>query len=79
MSEKTASTLVGPDGTPIEKPATFLSNEDAELLRQYQAFGEREHLQGEMHCGRCKKRMEVYVQGDIGMFCDCRIIYWRPN
>ncbi len=73
------STILGPDGTPLEKPATFLSNEEAELLRAYQAFGEREHLQGTMHCGRCKKPMEVYVQGDIGMFCDCRVIYWKAS
>lgn len=77
MSEK--STLIGPDGTPIEKPATFLTNDEAQLLRDYQAFGEREHLQGVMTCGHCGKPMEVYVQGDIGFFCECRVLYWKAS
>jgi hypothetical protein len=79
LNAKTTAALLGPDGTPIKKPATFLTNEEAELLRQYQAFGEREGLQGAMTCSLCGNAMEVYVQGDIGFFCDCRILLWRAS
>ena len=77
LSAKTTASLLGPDGTPIDKPATFLTNEEVALLRQYQAFGEREQLQAEMTCNSCGQRMEVYVQEDIGFFCDCRILIHR--
>lgn len=73
------ATLLGPDGTPIDKPATFLTLEEAELLKAYQAWGNREHLSATMQCIHCQKPMEVYVQGDIGFFCDCRVLIWRAS
>jgi hypothetical protein len=79
LDAKAKSALVGPDGTPLDKPATFLTNDEAELLRQYQAWGAREGLQGSMTCNSCGKPMEVYVQSDIGFFCDCRVLFWRPS
>lgn len=79
LDQKTTTALLGPDGTPIHKPATFLTNDEAEILRQYQAFGDREHLQGSMECADCGKPMEVYVQGDIGFFCDCRCLIWKAS
>lgn len=79
LDAKTKVALLGPDGTPIEKPATFLSNDEAQLLRDYQAFGEREHLQAAMTCNSCGKPMEVYVQADIGFFCDCRVLFWKAS
>ena len=79
LEQKTHAEILGPDGTPINKPATFLTFEEAQLLREYQAFGERESLQGEMQCGDCGKQMEVYVFSDIGFFCDCRILLWKAN
>lgn len=71
--------ILGPDGVPMERPATFLPPEDAETLRQYQAFGAREGLQGSMKCRHCGGDVEVYVQGDIGLFCSCRTLLWKAS
>ncbi len=79
LASKTTATLVGPDGTPIDKPATFLTNDEAQLLRDYQAWGGREGLQGTMTCNACGGEMEVYVQAEIGFFCHCRVIFWKPS
>lgn len=79
LAAKTTASILGPDGAPIETPATFLTYEEAQLLRQYQAWGEREQLQGKMTCNSCGTQMEVYVQGDIGFFCDCRTLLWRTS
>lgn len=79
LDQKSTAEILGPDGTPINKPATFLTSEEAQLLREYQAFGEREHLQGEMICGDCGTQMEVHVEGDIGFFCECRMLLWKAS
>ncbi len=77
--DKDTATILGPNGEPVAQNATRLTAEEAELLRQYQAFGERHFLQGSMECTRCNSDMEVYVQGDIGMFCKCRVILWKAS
>jgi len=79
MVDTRVVTLLDAHGQPIEKPATFLTLEEAELLGAYQAFGAREGLQGTMKCNDCGKPMEVYVQGEIGLFCECRTILWRAS
>jgi hypothetical protein len=79
LTAKTKAALVGPDGTPIDRPATFLLNEEAELLRNYQRWGEIHGLQATMTCNRCGKAMAVYVQGDMGFFCDCRCLIWKAS
>ena len=79
LARKTTTTILGPDGAPIERPAVFLTNEEATLLRRYQRFGEREGLQGTLTCNLCKQPMEAYVQGDIGFFCECRSLVWKAS
>jgi hypothetical protein len=79
ITAKTTAQIVGPDGTPIDKPATFLSNDEAQLLRDYQRWGEINGLHGTMTCTSCGKPMEVYVQAEIGFFCDCRVLFWKPS
>lgn len=76
---KDKAAILGPDGTPIDKPATFLSSDEADLLQRYQAWGGRHGLQGSMTCNGCGKEMEVYVQKDIGFFCDCRVLFWKAS
>lgn len=71
--------IVGPDGTPIEKPAVFLTADEAQLLRDYQRWGEMHGLQGTMTCAKCGGQMEAYVQADIGFFCNCRVLYWKSS
>jgi hypothetical protein len=77
LNQKAHAEILGPDGTPINKPARFLTFEEAQLLREYQAFGEREFLQGSMVCGDCGKDMEVHVESDIGIFCECRMLLFK--
>ena len=79
LNQQTSAAILGPDGMPIDRPATFLTFEESQLLRQYQAFGERENLQGAMVCGDCGKDMEVYVQDDIGFFCECRTLIFKAR
>lgn len=79
LEQKTSAEVLGPDGTPANKPATFLTFEESQLLRSYQAFGEREQLHGGMVCADCGKEMEVYVDTDIGLFCDCRALMWKAS
>lgn len=79
VNAKATASILGPDGTPVDKPVTYLTFEEAQLLWEYQDFGEREQLQATMVCGDCRKPMEVYVQGDIGFFCDCRVLLWRAS
>lgn len=79
MAELDKSVLLDANGQPIELPATRLTAEEAQLLREYQAFGAREGLQGSMTCNDCGKPMEVYVQGDIGFFCECRVLIWQAS
>jgi hypothetical protein len=79
LTRKTTVSLLGPDGTPLEKPATLLTQEEADLLRVYQLWGAKERLQATLTCAQCHSQMEVYVDGDIGMFCDCRtLLYQQP-
>lgn len=79
MADLDKSVLIDANGQPVELPATRLTAEEAQLLRDYQAFGEREGLQGSMTCNDCGEQMEVYVQKDIGFFCKCRMIWWKPS
>ncbi len=79
LAAKTTAQILGPDGTPIEKPAVWLTADDAQLLRDYQRWGEVHGLYATMTCTRCQKPVEVYVQGDIGFFCDCRLIMWKAS
>lgn len=73
------STIVGADGVPVERPATFLTADEAQLLRDYQRWGEMHGLFGTMKCQQCGGDMEVFVQGDIGLFCSCRSLVWRAS
>ena len=77
--DKNATAVLDKNGEPTETPATFLTADEAQLLRDYQAFGERNGLQGAMTCGECGKAIEVYVQSEIGFFCECRVLLWRPS
>lgn len=75
------STTTVVDQHDIEKvlPTTFLTSEEAELLRQYQRWGELNHLYATMKCRHCGEATEVYVQANIGFFCGCRVLIWQPS
>lgn len=79
MAERDKSVVLDAHGAPLELPATRLTADEAQLLKDYQLFGQREGLQGSMTCNDCGKQMEVYVQKDIGFFCDCRILVWQAS
>lgn len=73
------STVVTKDGEQKTLPATHLTQDEADLLRNYQRWGELNHLFGTMKCRHCGDDMEVYVQGSIGLFCGCRVLIWQPS
>lgn len=79
MADMEKSVVIAPNGEQVLRAAVRLTAEEAELLRAYQAFGARDGLQGSMTCNDCGKQMEVYVQGDIGMFCECRVLLWKAS
>lgn len=78
MADST-TTVTNKDGERKELPTTFLTSEEAELLRQYQRWGEMNHLYGTMKCRKCGDDVEVYVQANIGFFCGCQALIWQPS
>lgn len=78
MADST-TTVTNKAGETKELPATFLTSDEADLLRNYQRWGEMNHLYGTMKCRHCGGDMEVYVQGDIGLFCGCRVLVWKAS
>lgn len=80
LDQKAQATLTGADGVPVELPATFLTPPDADLLRKYAAWLERENLAAELICGSCGAVCKTFVTtGDIGIFCDCRVSLWKVS
>lgn len=80
LAAKTTATLTDKDGLPAGAiPARFLTNEEQDLLKRYQAWGAREGLQGSMTCNSCGEAVEVHVQADIGFFCRCRVLVWKMS
>lgn len=77
--DKGASDVTTKAGERKTLPATFLTADEANLLRNYQRWGEMHHLAASMKCDSCGGDMEVYIQGDIGLFCDCRVLIWRAS
>lgn len=75
----THSTVVDKNGEQKELPATFLTLEEADLLREYQRWGASNHLCGTMKCRYCGGDVEVFVQDKIGLFCGCRVLVWQPS
>ena len=80
LDKKSIASVEGPDGVPVNLPATFLSPPDADLLRRYVTWLERESLQAELICGSCGETCQTFVTtGDIGIFCDCRCSVWKVS
>lgn len=77
--DKGTSDIVTKSGERKTLPATFLTADEANLLRNYQRWGEINHLSASMKCGSCGADAEVYIQGDIGIFCDCQCLIWRAS
>jgi hypothetical protein len=71
------TTVTAKDGARKELPTTYLTSDEADLLRNYERWGEMNHLSASMKCRHCGGDMEVYVQKSIGLFCDCRVILWQ--
>lgn len=63
------------DAPPSNLPATFMGPLDAETLRKYQAWLEREDLSAQLECVTCGSICQTFVTtGDIGIFCQCRVL-----
>lgn len=75
----TTTTVTDKRGVEKMLPTTYLTSDEADLLRNYQRWGELNHLAASMTCRHCGSDMEVYVQASIGLFCDCRVLIWQPS
>jgi hypothetical protein len=75
LNSKTTIDLDNGDAPPVALPATFLQPSEAEQLRQYQAWLEKENLVAQLECVSCGSLCQAFVTtGDIGIFCDCRVV-----
>lgn len=75
LANKATAFLEGHDAPPVTLPATFLQPHEAEQLRTYQAWLERENLVAQLECISCGSTCKAFVTtGDIGIFCDCRVV-----
>lgn len=73
--DQTTVELDNGDEPPVSLPATFLSPIEAEQLRLYQGWLERENLSAQLECASCGATCKAFVTtGDIGIFCDCRVL-----
>ena len=73
-------TLVGPNGERLSPlPVTYLTHEEAIAVREYAEWAGNQGYQAVMVCGKCRKDMECYVQGDIGIFCGCRTLVHKAS
>lgn len=75
----TTGTILGPDGTPAEKPVLTLSPREATLLRQYKKFLEKYHLREALYCDDCfdgdmADGCRAFVtDNQIGILCHCKM------
>lgn len=80
LDRKSIASLEGPDGVPSDLPATFMLPEQAEVVRKYAQWLEHENLAAELVCGSCGAVCKTFVTtGDIGIFCDCRVVLWKVS
>jgi hypothetical protein len=74
LNSKASIDLDNGDAPPATLPATFLQPVEAELLRKYQGWLEKEQLAAQLECVSCGATCLAFVTtGDIGIFCDCRV------
>lgn len=72
---KTVATLEDENAPPVNLPATFMSPIEAETLRKYQGWLERENLSAQLECTLCGEICQAFITtGDIGIFCKCRVL-----
>lgn len=78
-------TIVTPDGTALNAPATILTDEEATLLRAYKAFKLKYGVTEENHCVECFANLGPGSDGMKGFTtdhrivfaCRCRQLYWQ--
>lgn len=81
LDAKTTVTLDnGDDAPPVNLPATFLQPSEAEHLRKYQGWLERESLSAQLECVSCGSICQAFVTtSGIGIFCECRVLVSAVN
>lgn len=74
LASKASIDLDNGDAPPTNLPATFLNPIEAQQLRTYQGWLEREQLTAQLECISCGSVCKAFVTtGDIGIFCECRV------
>lgn len=80
FDNETQATVDSAEGVPDHLPATFLHPHEAEQLRTYQGWLEREGLSAQLQCNSCGAVCQTFVTtGDIGIFCQCRVLVNRVS
>lgn len=81
FDDETQATVDGADDAPpVDLPATFLNPIEAEQLRKYQGWLEREGLSAQLQCTSCGSVCQSFITtGDIGIFCECRVLVSRVS
>lgn len=63
-----------------EKPVTFMDHGEADLMRAYEVWLDRNELERRLWCTHCQSPAEVHVTpADIGIICECRVLLWKAS
>lgn len=78
-----SGSIVGPDGSVLNKPTVILTTEEAELLRKYKQFLQRRGLREAVYCNHCfdgnlEDGMRAFVRDDQILFeCRHRMLFYQ--
>lgn len=76
-------TILGPDGAALNKPTTILTQQEAELLRQYKKFLLAHGMREALYCNQCFEGdlddgMRAFVtDGQILFECRHRMLFYQ--
>ena len=80
---ETKSTILAPDGSVATYPTTYLSGDEARLLRDYKKFLDRHHIKEAAYCSDCWENnlqhgMKAFVTLNQILFqCRCRALFFE--
>jgi hypothetical protein len=83
VPEKVQTTILAPDGTVANLPTTFLTGEEAMLLRAYKKFLNAHGLKEALYCNACYEQnlahgTRAFVTDDqILIQCRCRVRFHK--
>jgi hypothetical protein len=67
------------NGESLEVEEVPLTLEEAQLLRDYDAWINRYGYDAELICADCGEDFERNIGRDIGLICHCRMLWWKAS